>query len=80
MNSYYQFCVKQNSCVGSVSFVVQLEHNHYSRNTVDLLKVVPGLSSETGAAFSVNGRGINRVKVEVTDVQKEEEVPMPISF
>jgi hypothetical protein len=47
---------------------------------LDLLKFVPGLSSETGATFSDGGGGINSVKVEeVTDVQEEEEVPMPIS-
>jgi hypothetical protein len=49
------------------------------QNCVDLLKVVPGSCSETGATFSDEGGGVTSVKVEEgTDIQKEED-PVPVS-
>jgi hypothetical protein len=49
------------------------------QNCVDLLKVVPGLCSETGAKFYDDGGGVISVKVEeVTDIQ-EVKNPVPIS-
>jgi hypothetical protein len=45
---------------------------------MDLLKVVPGSCSETGITFPDDGDGATSVKVEVTDVQDEED-PVPIS-
>jgi hypothetical protein len=47
---------------------------------LDLLEVVPGSCSETGATFADDGNGVISIKVEVTDIhEEEEEDPMPIS-
>lgn len=49
------------------------------QNCLDVLKVVPGSCSETGATFPDDGGGVISVKVEeVTDIHEEED-PVPIS-
>jgi hypothetical protein len=46
---------------------------------MDLLKVVPGSCSETGAPLSDDGDGVISIKVEEgTDIQEVED-PVPIS-
>jgi hypothetical protein len=48
------------------------------QNCLNLLEVVPGSCRETGATLSDDRVGIISIKVEVTDIQGEED-PVPIS-
>jgi hypothetical protein len=49
------------------------------QNCVDLLKMIPGSYSETCPTSSYGGNEGIDIKIEVTDIQEEEE-PEPVTF